>query len=164
MKNKKTLYVFGAVLLIAFGLMYLGTQNASEITRYWNDTNVACLPNGHADVAVHTHTVLEVYVDGQQQTIPGNVGIEPGCMAEVHTHGPDNEIHVEFVDSGGEMTLGDFYKVWGQDMQRSGYGLEVYVNDDVVWGSTSDQKTIPSPEEVVLEDHDVIRLEYTSTR
>jgi hypothetical protein len=161
--KRKNIYVIGGILVVAFGLMFYGSQRSTPVVdAYWPGTNIACLPNGHVNVDVHTHTKLEIFVNGVQETVPANVGISDTCMAEVHTHEEDNELHIELVDdTGRNITLGDFYTVWGQDIQRSGLGLEVYVNDEPVWGPIPDMMVVDRPEDIVLEDGDVIRLEYT---
>jgi hypothetical protein len=159
--KKKNIYTFIAVLAVAFGLMFYGSHKPAVVS-YWKDTTVKCLPNGHTNVNAHSHTVLEIMVNGEKEDVPADVGISTACMAEVHTHEADSKIHVETVETGGQFTLGDFYRVWGQQINRSGLGLKVFVDGEQVWGPTVDDMKVKQPDDIILKDDQTIRLEYTN--
>lgn len=90
---------------------------------------------------MHWHPELALYVKGERQTIPENIGIGtrfagfPGYdatmgMAGVHTHDTTGTIHFEF---GGlvrrqDLTLGEFFRVWGKDMRSFGSNMRMTVN------------------------------------
>ena len=156
MKNQnKYLWIGGAILII--GLIVWGA-NASKDAQIaeagtWQDTEVSCLPGGHANAAIHIHPTLEVYVDGEQQNIPANTGINQSCMAEIHTHDATGKLHIESVDPSATLTLEDFFAVWDKELQREGYALEATVNGEVV----EDIGTY------ALEDGDAVVLRYIST-
>jgi hypothetical protein len=91
---------------------------------------------GAEQVVFHIHAHLTVFVDGAARRIPYGIGI-PGaqvsptpagpyvgagsCFYWLHTHAADGIIHIESpVDRA--YTLGDFFDVWGQTLDRSRVG------------------------------------------
>lgn len=154
MKKNQTYILIGAVVLIA-ALFALGrfTSNSNS-AGVWQDTQIACLPSGHQNLAFHIHPNLQIIVDGEAESIPANVGTPPSCMAEVHTHDSTGRLHVESADSTKEntLTLNDFFAVWDRDIAREGYELSASVN-----GSS-----VEDPASVVLQDEMNIVLEYES--
>jgi hypothetical protein len=71
----------------------------------------------------HFHPHLELYVRGQQVTVPANIGIDPAnppeLMAGLHTHDTSGTIHNE---AGESSTLGQFFSIWGVTFSRSRLG------------------------------------------
>lgn len=87
------------------------------------------------DFDMHIHPHLVIYNQGQQVTIPANVGIDPNLwrdhtldeysldgpsLSPLHTHegGDTGIIHVESTVTRG-YTLGEFFAVWGQPLGPS---------------------------------------------
>lgn len=123
----KTSHIIIAVIIVALGLMVWGSTLTPAIRPWSETTRVGCLPNGHENLALHIHPRLSIFVDGVPEVIPANIGIRPGCMAEVHTHDETGELHVETIDiaRGDMFTLQDFFDVWDMELEREGY--EVYI-------------------------------------
>lgn len=134
----------------------------STTVSFWEDTNIKCLPSGHENVSVYSYVALEIFVNGQQEVVPADIGISPICMAEVHTHKSGNKVHIETVEADTQFTLGDLYLVWGQESNRSGFGLKVFVDGEKMWGPVIDDMKIERPEDILLKDGQMIRLEYTN--
>jgi len=68
---------------------------------------------------VHIHQHLAIYDRGKLVEVPAFIGIPQAaqCIYWLHTHTPDGVIHVEApVDRS--FTLGDFFAVWGQPLDR----------------------------------------------
>ena len=91
-----------------------------------------------SDTVYHVHAQLKVYVDGDEQTVPTNIGIDParGFISSIHTHDEKGIIHMEAAEQY-DFTLGDFMTIWGvrfTDTQLGGFEagagkvLETYVN------------------------------------
>ncbi len=139
----------------------LGSIKSAPVS-FWKDTNIKCLPHGHTNVSEHSHATLDIVVNGKQEEMPANIGISPTCMAEVHTHESGSEIHIETVEAGAQFTLGDLYLVWRQEIYRPGFGLNVFVDGEKVWGPVVDDMRVGSPEDIILKDGQMIRLEYAS--
>ncbi len=73
--------------------------------------NAVGLPQEGA--ALHIHPHLFISVDGQQVTIPADIGLTQSFGSPLHTHDVDGVIHVESADPSYPFTLGDFFDVWG---------------------------------------------------
>lgn len=148
MRKHKTKLIWGGVIIVAIGLMIFG-GNTSDAGN-WPGTEVTCLPGGHANALTHIHANLSVFIDGEEQLIPANAGVSGACMAEVHTHTSDGEIHVETPTREHNRTLADFFAVWDEDLERDGFTREITVN-----GSTSDSG-------YVFADGDRVEVRFTS--
>jgi hypothetical protein len=87
---------------------------------------------------LHWHTLLEIYVRGEKQTIPADIGIGgefstyPMGMAPIHTHSDANQgtIHLEFdgVVKKEDTTLGQFFKSWNKNINSFGTLSSMTVN------------------------------------
>ncbi|MEX0672739.1 MAG: hypothetical protein WDZ82_01310 [Candidatus Paceibacterota bacterium] len=153
MKKYKNGIIIVVLAVVAIGFFVWGAATTDGST--WRDTNVACLPNGHTNLAVHIHPALSITVDGEPESIPANTGVNAGCMAEVHTHDTSGLLHVETVERSriDELTLADFFDVWGKDLEREGYTLTARVDGEV----------IEDPAGLTFEDEQQIELEYASS-
>ncbi len=113
-------------------------------------------PNIVASKGMHWHPELHIFVDGEEQEIPANIGI--GAVHNpIHTHDDSNKglIHMEFSGrvSKDKVRLKEFFKVWGKDMM-SDFGK-------------FEKMTVNGKESTELGDYsmqheDVINLYYTS--
>jgi hypothetical protein len=156
--------IFGTILLIGLLAFFYGSRHQPAPETFWKDTRIACLPNGHQKLAMHIHARMEIFVNGNQESVPAGIGVASDCLAEVHTHQADNVIHIETSAAGEEFTLGDFYRVWEQSIDRPDFDLEVFVNDEKVWGPRVEDKKVETPQAVVLTDGEKLRLQYTSAK
>lgn len=123
-------------------------------------------------VAVHTHSRLTIFVDGQSKAVPAGVGIadpqlQPGigvpfvargaCFSWLHTHAADGIIHTE-APVRQRFTLGDFFDVWGQPLSSTQVGpakghVTALINNRVWLGD---------PRDIPLLAHSQIQLEVGS--
>ncbi|MDV3293120.1 MAG: hypothetical protein LYZ70_02510 [Nitrososphaerales archaeon] len=64
--------------------------------------------------AEHVHPYLRIVIDGQNVTIPGDVGILGGgsCLEPIHTHDASGILHIEPSAAGTQFTLNDFFQIW----------------------------------------------------
>ncbi len=147
--------VIGIIILVILGGLFVwGRQGQERVISYFNDSGVACLPNGHQNVEVHIHPLLKISVDGEPEEIPANIGVTGSCMAEVHTHDTSGAIHIETFDRKrlSDISLNDFFAVWDRDIQRDGYELEIF----------QDGTARSSIAEVEMKDRSIIELNYVS--
>ncbi|MBI2048729.1 MAG: hypothetical protein HYT30_02270 [Parcubacteria group bacterium] len=150
MKN----YIIGGVIIVAIvGLMSWGKLTGEKKVAFWNNTQIACLPNGHTNMALHQHSDLVITVDGVPEGIPTNIGVSADCMSEVHTHDGTGKVHVEAAQAGVTHTLGDFLAVWGKTFDRAGYAATLTVDG----APNTDLGNL------VLKDGQKIALSYVST-
>jgi hypothetical protein len=106
----------------------------------------------------HIHSHLDVFVDGQKEVVPSNIGIltSPSCLYWLHTHsGNDGIIHIEAPQTR-EFTLGQFLDVWQQTRDSSGFfdsvagmNATAYVDGKPVEGNYRDVR-LESLKEIVL--------------
>lgn len=123
----KQIFLLGGIALFFILLLSWGKITGS-IGGTWRETAIVCLPTGHTNVAQHIHAQLMITVDAVEEVIPGNIGIEPNCMAEVHTHDGSGELHIETIEADTRHPLKDFFAVWNQPLLREGYTLSLVVD------------------------------------
>jgi len=143
LKNKSILLI-GGVALVAIGVLLWPSISGEEklIER------VQCITSER----FHIHTELKIFVDGQEEVVPANIGIKPGCTRELHTHDIDGEIHVESaVDRGYKFS--DFLWAWDESLDRPGYSLVMTVDGE--------ETTNP---DFVMKDKQQIVLNYTKNQ
>ncbi len=91
-----------------------------------------------SDTIYHVHAQLKVFVNGKEQKVPNNIGIDPGAqfLSSLHTHDEKGIVHMEAVEPY-PFKLGQFFTVWGVKFTpnqlgayRPGGGLvlETYLN------------------------------------
>lgn len=142
-----------AVIVLLFASSWWTQRGEERVVRFWGETEVRCLPNGHENLALHIHPSLRITVGGVAEAVPANIGIMGNCMAEVHTHDSSGQIHIETTDASREFVLKDFFAVWDMSLVREGYVLTASLNGEEV----------TNPEGIVLRDHDSIELVYTTS-
>lgn len=100
---------------------------------------------------LHWHPELAIFVKGEKQEIPANLGI--GAVHQpMHTHDSSGIIHLEFQGSvrKQDLTLGQFFKNWGKDMRSFGANMAMTVNG----AETAEY------ENYSMRDKDVIELRF----
>jgi hypothetical protein len=118
----------------------------------------------------HVHAHLKIYVNGKPRSVPPGVGIGcpvritktangpfasgGSCFSSLHTHAADGVIHIE-APAKVQFTLGQFFDVWRQRLDRDNLGpirgrVVAYVNGRRYRG---DPRAIP------LRRHAQIQLE-----
>ena len=83
-------------------------------------TSIPCDQLEHT--LVHYHAFLQILDQGVHVTVPTNVGRSPRCYYWLHMHTQEpGIIHVE-APKDRSFTLGDFFAVWGQRLDRTHVG------------------------------------------
>ena len=72
---------------------------------------------------IHIHQHLAIFDHGKPVLIPQYIGIPEAarCIYWLHTHTPDGIIHIE-APKDRSFTLGDFFSVWGEPLDRKHAG------------------------------------------
>lgn len=99
----------------------------------WSSNLAKNDPTIIATNGLHWHPRLAIYVKGEKQEIPANVGLG-AVHLPMHTHSEDSAdgvIHLEF---GGtvrtkDILLGNFFTIWNKDMRSLGTNMRMMVND-----------------------------------
>lgn len=138
--KKSLLYVIGFILF--FGGMIWWSKSLQE-----NNPDILSR-NGF-----HWHPEVTIYVKGEKQEIPANIGI--GAVHQpIHTHDDSNQgiVHMEFqgLVRKENATLGQFLKGWGKDINSFGANVKMTVNGE--------ENT--ELENYIMQDKDKIELRY----
>jgi len=122
-------WIIGLIVFIAALFVWQKFSDPNRaLVKKWKAAGVECLAS-HERAALHFHPQLKIELDGQSQTIPPNIGIVTGCMAEIHTHDSSGTIHVETTLTQKKMHLKHFFAVWDKPFSKSGYNLEMLVDN-----------------------------------
>ena len=80
----------------------------------------------HSGLGRHDHSMLAIYINGEQRENPTNLGInteicnqEGGNMHTVHTHDASGRLHIETA-ADVDMPLGVFFDIWGVHFNETG--------------------------------------------
>lgn len=130
---------------------------------WWSKSLQSNDPNIISTQGVHWHPHLTIYVNGEKQDIPANIGIglqyagmptydSSMRMTAMHTHEPDGIIHLEFPGRVAEedIRFGNFFRIWGKSHEEFGSVASVTIND----------KETDNFLEYPLRDGDVIVMNY----
>ncbi|MBI3573856.1 hypothetical protein HY090_02295 [Candidatus Kaiserbacteria bacterium] len=127
----KTILIVGGIVI---ALLIGGTV--------WSQNLQMSDPDIISRSGIHWHPTLAIYVKDIQQEIPANIGIGPQYagtpgydpkmrMAAVHTHDASGVIHLEFMSGPvrkEDLTLGQFFEIWGKDIRSFGTNMRMTVN------------------------------------
>lgn len=72
-----------------------------------------------AKKGIHWHPNLTIKILGQEEEIPGGIGLTP-LEQSIHTHEADNMIHLEFpgIVRKNDIKLGRFFEIWGKKFNK----------------------------------------------
>ncbi|MEK7612205.1 MAG: hypothetical protein AAB407_02600 [Patescibacteria group bacterium] len=137
--------ILGVVVFFAWKLISPNQRNVAA----WKNADVRCLSN-REPVSGGDYSVLQILVDGSPEAIPEQIGVAKRCMAELYTSDISGTIYIDPATPEKTFTLGQFFKIWREPMEREGYKMHMTVN-----GLPNTQF-----ENLVLEDKQLIILEY----
>jgi hypothetical protein len=145
--RKKTAKKIFKIILMAF--LAIGSIG-------WLIWHVANLPKiSESEIisrnGIHWHPELSIVVRGVKQEIPANIGFGAVEMP-MHTHDNTGIIHLEFGNLvlKSDITLNNFFKVWGKDLWSFGANVKMTVNG----------KENTEYENYMMQDNDKIELWY----
>lgn len=80
---------------------------------------------------LHWHPELAIFVNGERQEIPANIGIGV-THNPLHTHDASGVIHLEFQGAvrRDDVKLGKFLAVWGKGFMEFGSSVRMTVNGE----------------------------------
>ena len=127
-----------------------------------NVLGIATLPQ--EALQVHTHSHLDIYVNGKHVTVPQYVGFDISGnkflgLTPLHTHNTTGVIHKE-APSAYDFDLGQFFGIWGVRLSQTCIGglcakpgtpFRVWVNGHRFFGN---------PRRIVLRAHDEVAIVY----
>jgi hypothetical protein len=142
-----------AVVILVIVFLASSNLTSSKTTR-----EVALTCTTDMATQFHIHPYLYIFINGQKQEIPANVGIKTNCMNSLHTHDDSGKIHVESPEKR-DFTLADFFAVWNKTYNRNQI-LDYKVDDTHIMRQTVNGKEIQDYENIVLKDEDEIIIYY----
>ena len=158
MTKDKIIIIGGGILtiVIILGISVLLSNNSSKSSGIPDDQIV--VRNG-----LHWHPRLEIYINGEKQEIPANVGILPTKHEEIHTHEDNKEgiIHMEMqgIVTKEETRLGRFFEIWGKKFSSS----QIFDSKNSSEGAVKmlvNAKTNKDFENYQMHDGDKIEIRY----
>jgi hypothetical protein len=144
-RRRQLVWIVGITVVVATGVFLFTNRNEQDTSTValpgeltteapW-DANAAksaaratALGLPPEGTTMHEHANVQIFVHGQNERIPTDIGIDPagGTIQSIHTHDNTGLVHLESSESR-EFTLGDFFGVWGVRFTPSCIGA--YCND-----------------------------------
>jgi len=143
------------------------TNETSEFTNSSLDPDPIsrdCLD--HDGLARHDHAVLKIFINGEQELIPANIGIMTEIcnqqgeeMHAVHTHDSSGRLHIES-NEPIDIPIGVFFDIWGHHFDETGI-FEYRVNSTHEMIMTVGDTVVDSYDDYLLVNtSDVIEIRY----
>ena len=106
-----------------------------------------CLQS-HSEEMLHYHATLSIVIRGENQVIPSDTGVIPGCMRGIHTHDETGTLHIETPEAM-EARLEHFFQIWEQPFTSTQL-LDVTVGDGESISLTVDGELVDDPRTHIL--------------
>lgn len=151
-------WIIGGITIAAVLLVALLAFKEQIILSYKTNREVALRCTTDMATQFHIHPVLKIIINGQEQEIPANIGIEVTCMKALHTHDTTGIIHVE-APVKRDFTLADFFAIWGKSFTKDQI-LDSKVDDNHSIKETVNGQEVQDYENTVLRDKDKIVISY----
>lgn len=148
------------VILIVVLMVGLFVVKALKPSPYSNKTTREVALTCTTDMATefHIHPNLKIIIDGKEELIPDNIGIQPTCMTSLHTHDASGKLHVESPEKR-DFTLADFFAVWQKPFNKDQI-LDYKVAGQYQIREMVNGKEVQDFEKTVLRDNDQIIIYY----
>ena len=120
----------------------------------------------HDGLARHDHAVLKIFINGEQELIPANIGIMTEIcnqqneeMHAVHTHDSSGRLHIES-NEPIDIPIGVFFDIWGHHFDETGI-FEYRVNSTHELIMTVGDTVVESYDDYLLVNtSDIIEIRY----
>ena len=158
--------MFGGPIAATVIFVILSTTGNTDLigNKSWDIEDTCLEGTTHTGGISHTHSYLSIIIDGTEQYIPTNIGIQdsecPNGMRGIHTHDDSGKLHIE-TPSQLAAPVGAFFNIWGEvfnseqildSKENSEYEVIMYVNGEI----NQDY------EDYVMLNNDVIEIHYQS--
>lgn len=173
----------GAVVLLLVIILIVHAVTTPGPTQYWQhpaqgetvDNFIPC--QSSEQVAVHYHSYLKVYINGNQVPVPGGIGIvdtpSKQCLYWLHVHtGEDNFIHIEAPQdqANTKFTAKNFFDIGGETLGGSTFMGNTVDSSHKLVTEVFDAngklvQVLDTPDKaagVVLSNHETIVMLYNS--
>ena len=152
--------IIAVVLLLVFSSWWKPKVEEKKIERQSEMTSreTALLCTTDMATQYHIHPELHILIDGVENPIPPNLGIQSTCMTSIHTHEGGGIIHVESPVQK-DFTLGDFFAVWKKAFSKDKV-LDSMVTPTTEIVVTVNGTRVDTYENTILKDKDKIVISY----
>lgn len=151
-KHRNKLIAIGIVAGIVSALVYvIYDLDAKSNSASASIDGIECNTNEFS--VLHNHAHLDLYVNGNQMTVPERIGVvDNKCLYWMHTHDTSGVIHIESPKSR-EFTVGQFLSIWktSGDFPVSGAVPKIFVNGQAMNTNLDDTR---------IKEHDEIAIVY----
>lgn len=106
----------------------------------------------------HIHPEIKIMINGVEQNIPEDIGVNAIGMTAIHTHEGGGLIHVE-APIQKDFTIGDFFAVWGKTFTQNQI-LDSVVDESHQITVTVNGIVVETFENTVMHDEDKIIISY----
>ncbi|MDA4111389.1 MAG: hypothetical protein OK439_02540 [Thaumarchaeota archaeon] len=122
------------VLVIILGVIYAESSKGPStiMTTSPGNYNFPFACEGQGSLYMHIHPWLRIVINGQNITVPADIGLTSSCTEPVHTHDASGIIHIES-ETNSNFTLGDFFNIWGTTFANA---VINNTKDPIVFNST----------------------------
>lgn len=171
MMNKVIFGMIGGTVLLLIGIVALGsrpdkmTQLKESMT---GDDATVISASG-----VHWHPELNIFINGEKQEIPGDIGIGGQYasskwfdsmmgMTDIQTHDASGTLHWEVMKGPvlkGEARLGAFFEIWGKPFSNDQI-FDVKTSDGGELTMTVNGEPNSEFENYLVKDGDKIEIRY----
>jgi hypothetical protein len=114
-------------------------------------------------VVMHEHSNLQIFVNGEPQPIPTDIGIDtsddPAYVASLHTHDDTGTVHMESSVSR-TFTVGEFFDIWGVRLSPSCMGAYCQDAENRLRVFVDGEEVTENVRDVALDDQRVIVIAY----
>ena len=156
--------MFGGAIAATMIFIVLSTTGNTDLIE--NDSwaiEETCLGSHSSDIS-HTHSSLSIIINGGEQYISQNIGIQdskcPDGMRGIHTHDDTGRLHIE-TPSQISAPIGAFFNIWGE-IFKSEQILDYKVDSDHEIVMFVNGEINQDFENYVMLDNDVIEIHYQS--
>jgi len=104
----------------------------------------------HSQDMLHYHATLSIVIRGENQVIPADTGVIPGCMRGIHTHDDTGKLHIETPDAM-EARLEHFFQIWEETLTSTQL-LDATVGDGESISLTVNGELVDDYRNHILED------------
>ncbi len=151
----------GAIAATVIFIVLSATGNTDLIENESWAIEETCL-GSHSSGISHTHSSLSIIINGNEQYISQNIGIQdsicPDGMRGIHTHDDTGRLHIE-TPSQISAPVGAFFNIWGE-VFNSEQILDNRVDSDHEIVMFVNGEINQDFENYVMLDNDVIEIHY----
>ncbi len=155
-------FIYGAIIVaLVGGLFYWGgaaKRKAKSDLETMTTREIALRSTTDMATEYHIHPELSIFVNGEEVSVPNNLGVTNVGMTAIHTHDEKGVIHVE-APIKKDFTLGDFFAVWGKNFSSTQL-LDKTVDENSDMVVTINGKKVDTYENTILRDKDKIVINY----